>query len=130
MANLTEEISAEQLDQHLIDAIEEGEDLTGCPYERSDCACSGYARHPRHGRMATVACYDETCMTHGAGKLDYGIEPRPLRWMKKPKWKEEYQGIWVDGRQIRDYENRRIDQLVATTGFHLKIEVILPMGKA
>jgi hypothetical protein len=79
MANLTEEISADQLDQHLIDAIEEGEDLIGYPYERSDYAYLGYARYLRHSKIATVACYDETCMTHRAGKLDYGIEPRLLR---------------------------------------------------
>jgi hypothetical protein len=79
MANLTEEISADQLDQHLIDAIEEGEDPTGCPYERSDCACLGYIRYLRYSRIATVVCYDEICITYRAGKLDYGIEPRLLR---------------------------------------------------
>jgi hypothetical protein len=43
--------------------------------------------------MATTMYYDEICTTYGQGKLDYGIKPRPLKWMKKPRWKEEYQGV-------------------------------------
>jgi hypothetical protein len=129
MANLMDEIRADQLDQRLFAAIEEDQPVE-CPCENSDCACKGYARHPKHGKMATIMCYDETCTIHGAGKLDYGIEPRPLRWMKRPKWKPEYQGVWYNGRQIYDRENRKIEQLAATTGFHIKLHVILPMGKA
>ena len=83
MASLIDEIRADNLDQHLIAAIEEGEDPEGCPYENSTCACKGYARHPGYGKMATMMCYNETYTIHGSGKLDYGIELRPLRWIKK-----------------------------------------------
>jgi hypothetical protein len=102
VVNLREENRTNSLDQHLIAAIEEGDDPAGCPCDNSTCACTGYARHPEHGIMATIACYDETCTTHATGKLNYGIEPRPLRWMKKPKWKKSYQGIWYDGQQMYD----------------------------
>lgn len=129
--NLTTEIRVNTLDQHLIAAIEEGEDPTGCPCENSACACKGYARHPRHSEMACVMCYDETCTTHGSGKLDYGIEPRPLRWMKKPAWKQEYQGIWYNGKKVYDSENQPITHLAATlSGTHIKLNVVLPMGNA
>jgi hypothetical protein len=131
MGYLEDEIWTRRLDQHLINAIEEGDDPTGCPCEDSTCACKGYARHPGHGRMATTMCYDETCTTHGQGKLDYGIEPRPLKWMKKPRWKEEYQGVWYNGRQLYDYKNQPTAQLKATlSGTHIKLYVELPMGRA
>jgi transposase InsO family protein len=133
VVNLREEIQTNSLDQHLIAAIEEGDDPAGCPCDNSTCACTGYARHPEHGIMATVACYDETCTTHATGKLNYGIEPRPSRWMKKPKWKKSYQGIWYDGQQMYDSENRPTMHLAATaptSGTHIKLFVILPTGKA
>lgn len=81
--------------------------------------------------MASIMCYDETCTIHGSAKLDHGIEPKPLRWMKKPQWKKDYQGIWYNGRQLYDYQNHPTAQLAATlSGTHMKLFVILPMGKA
>jgi transposase InsO family protein len=130
VAKLMEEIGTDYLDRHLVAAIEEDKEPEGCPCQDALCTCKGYARHPDHGKMATIMCYDETCTVHGPGKLDYGIEPRPLRWMKKPQWKPEYQGVWYNGRQIYDRDHQKIEQLAATTGFHIKLHVMLPMGKA
>jgi hypothetical protein len=65
MGYLEDEIWTCRLDQHLINAIKEGDDLIGYPYKDSTYACKGYARHPGHGRMATTMCYDEICTTHG-----------------------------------------------------------------
>ena len=51
--------------------------------------------------------------------------------MKKPRWKEEYQGIWYNGRQVYDYKNQPTEQLKATLlGTHVKLYVNLPMGQA
>lgn len=84
ISHLQNKIWTSRLDQHLINAIEEGDDPAGCPCEDSTYACKGYVRHPGHSRMASIICYDETCTTYRSAKLDHGIEPRPLRWMKKP----------------------------------------------
>ncbi|EKV17987.1 Retrotransposon polyprotein, putative [Penicillium digitatum PHI26] len=111
--------------------MEKGDDPIGCPCEKPTCACKGYARHPEHGKMASVMCYDETCTTHESAKLDHGIDPRPLRWMSKPEWRLEYQGVWYNGRQVCDHNGQPATHLAATTtGRHVKLYVTLPQGRA
>ncbi|KAG0158308.1 hypothetical protein PDIDSM_5821 [Penicillium digitatum] len=112
----------DRLEQHLLGIMEKGDDPIGCPCEKPTCACKGYARHPEHGKMASVMCYDETCTTHESAKLDHGIDPRPLRWMSKPEWRLEYQGVWYNGRQVCDHNGQPATHLAATTtGRHVKL---------
>lgn len=72
--------------QYLGDSMEAGEDDTGCPCYDKECACKGYARHPAHRFTSAMTCFDDLCTAHGHAKVDLGIEPRRLRWMKKPAW--------------------------------------------
>lgn len=97
----------------------------GCPCTKHDCACTGYARHPRHGARAIIGCYDDNCTTHYQGKLDIGIEPRPLRWEKPPQWRHEFAGTWYGDKKIDEPLN-----LAATSwGAHMKIWTNLAFQK-
>ena len=89
-----------------------------CPCDSLRCACQGYARHPKHDLRTVTACYDDGCMTHAAGKVERSLEPKPLRWEKKPNWSPEYAGLWYGNRRI----NTETQHLAATAwGRHLRI---------
>jgi hypothetical protein len=89
-----------------------------CPCSSLRCACQGYARHPKHDLRTVSACYDDGCMTHAAGKVERSLEPKPLRWEKKPNWKPEYAGLWYGNRRI----NTEQQHLAATAwGRHMRI---------
>lgn len=97
-----------------------------CPCEHPRCACQGYARHPKHDIRAVLGCYDNNCMTHYQGKLNYGIEPKPLNWETKPRWKKEYSGLWHGNRQIEPAQQLAATQWAA----HVKINVNIAFKKA
>jgi transposase InsO family protein len=87
-----------------------------CPCNSNECACRGYARHPDHGLRTVSACYDDNCIVHYQGKIERSLEPKPLRWEKKPNWKPEYAGLWFGNRRINE------QHLAATAwGTHVKI---------
>jgi transposase InsO family protein len=88
-----------------------------CPCWQNRCSCQGYARHPDHCIRAARACYDGGCTIHRAGKNEQSLEPKPLRWEKKPNWSPEYAGLWHGNQRINNEQH-----LAATAwGSHMKI---------
>jgi len=96
----------------------EQEDEGECPCQLYGCACRGYARHPDHDLRSVSGCYDYDCMTHYQGKIERNLEPKPLRWERKPNWKPKYAGLWHGNQRI----NTEQQHLAATAwGKHLRI---------
>jgi hypothetical protein len=111
--------------RELIDILDKVQEVSNelplegrCPCDSKRCACQGYARHPKHDLRTVSGCYDDNCMTHYAGKIERSLEPKPLRWERKPDWKPEYAGLWHGNRRI----NNEQQHLAATAwGAHMKI---------
>lgn len=58
--------------------------------------------------------------------MNYGVEPRPLIWEAKPKWKPEYARLWYSDKKIEPPQHLAATQWVA----HVKITVNIAFKEA
>ncbi|KAJ5328728.1 Retrotransposon polyprotein [Penicillium brevicompactum] len=56
----------------------EGDNLKRYFYENIRYIYKGYIQYLKYSNIAIIICYDKTCITYKSGKLNYGIESRPL----------------------------------------------------